>query len=124
MDRLPRPGAQFFEMEYELSRRSWQLRWAMPNFPATESDCRYVHVVPAQAGTHNHRLWNMGSRLRGNDSASRTFPSSHDAGEKDLTSRVVIAKRKRRRVDPERIGQPELARREKRRGRRLRKKRP
>jgi hypothetical protein len=36
----------------------------------------------------------------------------------------VIAKRKRRRVDPERIGQPELARREKRRGRRLRKKRP
>src|SRR5215813_13259520 len=24
-------------------------------------------VVPAQAGTHNHRLWNMGPRLRGDD---------------------------------------------------------
>jgi hypothetical protein len=25
-------------------------------------------VVPAKAGTHNHRLWNMGPRLRGDDS--------------------------------------------------------
>jgi tripartite-type tricarboxylate transporter receptor subunit TctC len=25
-------------------------------------------VVPAKAGIHNHRLWNMGSRFRGNDS--------------------------------------------------------
>jgi hypothetical protein len=24
-------------------------------------------VVPAKAGTHNHRLWNMGPRLRGDD---------------------------------------------------------
>jgi hypothetical protein len=24
-------------------------------------------VVPAQAGTHNHRLWNMGPRFRGDD---------------------------------------------------------
>src|SRR5262252_3976446 len=24
-------------------------------------------VVPAKAGTHNHRLWNMGPRLRGAD---------------------------------------------------------
>jgi hypothetical protein len=25
-------------------------------------------VVPAKAGTHNHRLWNMGPRFRGDDS--------------------------------------------------------
>src|SRR6266566_5156290 len=30
-----------------------------------------VTVVPAQAGTHNHRLWNMGSRFRGNDGNKR-----------------------------------------------------
>ena len=24
-------------------------------------------VVPAKAGTHDHRLWNMGPRLRGDD---------------------------------------------------------
>jgi hypothetical protein len=24
-------------------------------------------VVPAKAGTYDHRLWNMGSRFRGND---------------------------------------------------------
>src|SRR5262249_44878402 len=34
--------------------------------------CSFLHdsltVVPAQAGTHNHRLWNMGPRLRGDDS--------------------------------------------------------
>jgi hypothetical protein len=24
-------------------------------------------VVPAKAGTHNHRLWNMGPRFRGDD---------------------------------------------------------
>jgi hypothetical protein len=29
---------------------------------------RIVTVVPAQAGTHNHRLWNMGPRFRGDDS--------------------------------------------------------
>ncbi len=49
------------------------------------------------AGTHNHGLWNKGPRLRGDDTAT---------------------KRKRRRGDPDRVGQPELARREKRRGRR------
>jgi 23S rRNA pseudouridine2605 synthase len=54
-------------------------------------------VVPAKAGTHDHRPRSLGSRLRGNDS---------------------MAKRKRRRGDPDRVGQPELARREKRRGRR------
>src|SRR5262249_12912314 len=27
-----------------------------------------LSVVPAQAGTHNHRLWNMGPRFRGDDS--------------------------------------------------------
>ena len=27
-------------------------------------------VVPAKAGTHNHRLWNMGPRLRGDDGGS------------------------------------------------------
>jgi hypothetical protein len=27
-------------------------------------------VVPAKAGTHNHRLWNMGPRLRGDDNVS------------------------------------------------------
>jgi hypothetical protein len=24
-------------------------------------------VAPAQAGAHNHRLWNMGPRFRGDD---------------------------------------------------------
>jgi 23S rRNA pseudouridine2605 synthase len=47
-----------------------------------------------------------------------------DDGEKNRLPRAQTAKRKRRRSDAERIGQPELARREKRRGRRLRKKRP
>src|SRR5262245_27176887 len=28
-------------------------------------------VVPAKAGTHNHGLWNMGPRLRGDDSGVR-----------------------------------------------------
>jgi hypothetical protein len=32
---------------------------------------RSVTVVPAQAGTHNHRHWNMGPRLRGDDSNER-----------------------------------------------------
>ena len=26
-----------------------------------------IRVVPAKAGTHNHRLWNIGPRLRGDD---------------------------------------------------------
>jgi hypothetical protein len=29
---------------------------------------RILDVVPAKAGTHNHGLWNMGPRLRGDDS--------------------------------------------------------
>ncbi len=52
------------------------------------------------AGTHRAPLrgpWNMGPRLRGDDTATKP---------------------KRRRGDPDRVGQPELARREKRRGRR------
>jgi 23S rRNA pseudouridine2605 synthase len=70
-------------------------------------------VVPAKAGTHDHGLWNMGSRLRGDDSTARTRgPSKIDAAENRPPAR------KRRRADPDRIGQPELARREKRRGRR------
>jgi 23S rRNA pseudouridine2605 synthase len=70
-------------------------------------------VVPAKAGTHDHGLSNMGSRLRGNDSTARTRGVSKiDAAE----NRPRV--RKRRRGDPDRIGQPELARREKRRGRR------
>jgi 23S rRNA pseudouridine2605 synthase len=70
-------------------------------------------VVPAKAGTHDHGLWNMGSRLRGNDSTARTRGLSKiDAAENRPPAR------KRRRGDPDRIGQPELARREKRRGRR------
>jgi 23S rRNA pseudouridine2605 synthase len=85
-------------------------------------------VVPAKAGTHRatHRgLWNMGPRNgvpttqasrrapRGDDSTARTRePSKADAPE----SRPRV--RKHRRGDPDRIGQPELARREKRRGRR------
>ena len=36
-----------------------------------------VTVVPAYAGTHNHRLWNMGSRFRGNDTKKRGL--SHPA---------------------------------------------
>lgn len=72
-------------------------------------------VVPAQAGTHRaprRGLWNMGPRLRGDDSTARTRgPSKVDAAE----SRPHAGKR--RRGDPDRIGQPELARREKRRGR-------
>jgi hypothetical protein len=28
---------------------------------------RFYTVVPAKAGTHDHRLWNMGPRLRGDD---------------------------------------------------------
>jgi len=31
----------------------------------------HVTVVPAQAGTHNHRLWNMGPRFRGDDGKVR-----------------------------------------------------
>src|SRR5262249_45855565 len=39
-------------------------------------------VVPAQAGTHNHRLWNMGPRVRGDDSRIRyqTFEISNMEG--------------------------------------------
>jgi 23S rRNA pseudouridine2605 synthase len=62
-------------------------------------------VVPAKAGTHRapHRdLRDIGPRLRGDDN----------------TARIHTPKRPRRRADPDRIGQPELARREKRRGRR------
>jgi len=73
-------------------------------------------VVPAQAGTHGasrRGLWDMGPRLRGDDSTARTRgPSKVDAPEKHPRAR------QRRRADPDRIGQPELARREKRRGRR------
>jgi 23S rRNA pseudouridine2605 synthase len=80
-------------------------------------------VVPAKAGTHRappHGLWNMGPRLRGDDSTARKPTSSQDDGRKNRPSRRddSTAKRKRRRADPDRIGQPELARREKRRGRR------
>jgi 23S rRNA pseudouridine2605 synthase len=73
-------------------------------------------VVPAKAGTHRaprRGLWNMGPRFRGDDSTARTRePSKADAPE----SRPRV--RKHRRTDPDRIGQPELARREKRHGRR------
>jgi 23S rRNA pseudouridine2605 synthase len=64
-------------------------------------------VVPAKAGTHSHRPRNMGPRLRGDDSDKRKLPP-----------RIEADKRKRRRADPDRIGPTELARREKRRGRR------
>lgn len=73
-------------------------------------------VVPAKAGTHRaprRGLWDMGLRLRGDDSTARTRgPSKVDAAENRPPARP------RRRGDPDRIGQPELARREKRRGRR------
>jgi 23S rRNA pseudouridine2605 synthase len=73
-------------------------------------------VVPAKAGTHRaprRGLWDMGPRLRGDDNTARTRePSKVDAPE----NRPRV--RNRRRTDPDRIGQPELARREKRRGRR------
>jgi 23S rRNA pseudouridine2605 synthase len=78
-------------------------------------------VVPAKAGTHRappHGLWNMGPRLRGDDNTARKLPSSQDDGERNRAPPMQTAKRKRRRADPDRIGQPELARREKRRGRR------
>jgi hypothetical protein len=37
-------------------------------------------VVPAKAGTHNHGLWNMGPRLRGDDRScsSRLTPAAAD----------------------------------------------
>src|SRR5262249_52611942 len=40
----------------------------------TESNPAEVHpaVVPAKAGTHNHRLWTMGHRLRGEDTVALT----------------------------------------------------
>jgi 23S rRNA pseudouridine2605 synthase len=73
-------------------------------------------VVPAKAGTHRaprRGLWDKGPRLRGDDSTARTRgPSKVDAAENRPPAR------QRRRGDPDRIGQPELARREKRRGRR------
>jgi 23S rRNA pseudouridine2605 synthase len=78
-------------------------------------------VVPAKAGTHRapHRgLRDMGPRLRGDDNTARTLTSSQDDGERNRAPRMQAAKRKRRRADSDRIGQPELARREKRRGRR------
>jgi 23S rRNA pseudouridine2605 synthase len=90
-------------------------------------------VVPAKAGTHRgpHRgLWNMGPRHgvpatqasrgapRGDDNTGRKLASSQDDGERNRPPQTQTAKRKRRRGDPDRIGQPELARREKRRGRR------
>src|SRR5262249_16808375 len=31
---------------------------------------RPIYVVPAKAGTHNHSLWNMGPRFRGDDGGS------------------------------------------------------
>jgi 23S rRNA pseudouridine2605 synthase len=95
-------------------------------------------VVPAKAGTHGapHRgLWNMGpqrmsaiadmrtkradlgqarDRMRGDDNKARKHTSSQDDSEGNRPARA----RKRRRGDPDRVGQPELARREKRRGRR------
>jgi 23S rRNA pseudouridine2605 synthase len=95
-------------------------------------------VVPAKAGTHGapHRgLWNMGpqrmsaisdmrtkradlgqarDRMRGNDNKARKHTSFQDDSEGNRPARA----RKRRRGDPDRVGQPELARREKRRGRR------
>jgi 23S rRNA pseudouridine2605 synthase len=74
-------------------------------------------VVPAKAGTHRAPppgLRNMGPRLRGDDTAATRLTSSQDDGKKNRPPRA----RKRRRGDPDRIGQPELARREKRRGRR------
>src|SRR5262249_57723340 len=43
----------------------------------THSSSDWLGVVPAQAGTHNHRSWNMGPRLRGNDSI-RTEKSISD----------------------------------------------
>jgi 23S rRNA pseudouridine2605 synthase len=78
-------------------------------------------VVPAKAGTHRaprRGLWNMGPRLRGDDNTARKLPSSQDDGERNRAPPMQTAKRKRRRADSDRIGQPELARREKRRGRR------
>ena len=78
-------------------------------------------VVPAKAGTHRapHRgLWNMGPRLRGDDSTAKMFTSSQGHEESHRLSRTQIATSKRRRGDPDRLGQPELARREKRRRRR------
>ncbi len=38
--------------------------------PADRVSAALYAVVPAQAGTHSHRLWNMGPRLRGDDSVS------------------------------------------------------
>src|SRR5262247_2440394 len=52
-------------------------------------------VVPAKAGTHDHRLWNMGPRLRGDDSqqydANNMMPSqSGGFGVTPLAWRVMI----------------------------------
>jgi 23S rRNA pseudouridine2605 synthase len=73
------------------------------------------------AGTHNHRLWTMGPQHKGGSSRIRRAMRGDDNTAK-LSSQdegPPPAKRKRRRVDPDRIGAPELARRDKRR-RRLR----
>jgi hypothetical protein len=35
--------------------------------PVISSAFVYLAVVPANAGTHTHRLWNMGPRVRGDD---------------------------------------------------------
>src|SRR5262245_36182717 len=73
-------------------------------------------VVPPNAGTlrpPRRGLWDKGPRLRGDDDTARTRGTSKvDAAENPPRAR------QRRRSDPDRIGQPELARREKRRGRR------
>src|SRR5258708_12597529 len=47
-------------------------------------------VVPAKAGTHNHRLWNMGPRLRGDDGAMSCEPINPDAA--SLAARHVPAR--------------------------------
>ena len=58
-----------------VGRRAWFRSRPIPRLSKTErypSRCelngRLKAVVPAKAGTHNHRLWNMGPRLRGDDS--------------------------------------------------------
>jgi 23S rRNA pseudouridine2605 synthase len=65
-------------------------------------------VVPAKAGTHIPESVVMGPRMRGDDGKKRNRPPLNPG----------VKRKQRRRGDPDRIGPTELARREKRRGRR------
>jgi len=48
-------------------------------------------VVPAKAGTHNHRLWNMGPRFRGDDSVVPWRQSAGFRIDNAMTSRIAYS---------------------------------